>query len=277
VDETAGVDTETAGVDTVTAGMDTVTAGMDTETAGMEAGASGNEAGPAGSLPRVLIFSKTAGFRHQNIEHGVEVLARLASQRGVGLEATEDAEVFHDTGLSAYDAVIFLSTTGDVLDDVQQGALVRFVRSGGGYVGIHAASDTEYDWPWYGELVGGYFDGHPGGPNVREGVILPVDRAHPATAHLPSPWIRTDEWYDIRNLQEGVSVLLDVDETSYKRPSEQPAAQPRPIAWYREFDGGRTFYTALGHTSESFDEAHFLDHVWGGLTWVLASAEPSGS
>jgi type 1 glutamine amidotransferase len=215
----------------------------------------------------VLVFTRAVAFRHASIGAGVDALRELASDAGVGLTATEDPEVFTVRGLSDYDAVVFLSTTGDVLNDDQQEALEDFVRAGGGFAGIHAASDTEYDWPWYGQLVGAYFAWHP--PEVRTGTLLVVEEDHPATTGLPSPWIRQEEWYDLRDLQPGVSVLLEVDETTYKTPAEDPLPEPRPIAWYREFDGGRTFYTALGHAPESFTEPTFRSHIWGGIAWVL--------
>lgn len=237
-------------------------------------GAEGNDTSsiPEGTGgPRVLVFSKTAAFRHGSIEAGVEAFRTLADEHGVTFDHTENAAVFSPQSLELYGAVIFLSTTGDVLNDEQQNAFTSYIQAGGGFVGIHAASDTEYEWPWYGELVGGYFNGHPGNPNVREGTILVAEPDHAATAHLPSTWVRTDEWYDIRDFQEGLTVLLNVDENTYKRPEEEPAAQPRPIAWARDFDGGRMFYTALGHTEGSFAEPDFLNHVWGGLEWVLSA------
>jgi len=218
---------------------------------------------------RVLIFSRTAAFRHGSIEAGIGALEALAAEHGVTLDDTEDPAVFAPESLAVFAAVIFLSTTGDVLDDAQQEAFTSYIRGGGGFVGIHAASDTEYEWPWYGQLVGGYFDGHPGNPNVREGTVLVAQPDHPATAGLPATWVRSDEWYDIRDFQTDVTVLLNVDESTYKRPEEGPAARPRPIAWARVFDGGRMFYTALGHTDESYGEPEFLSHVWGGLEWVL--------
>lgn len=227
----------------------------------------GSVAPEVGDDERVLLFTKTVGFRHASIEPAVEALRGLAEARGVGADHTEDASVFNHDDLSRYDAVVFLLTTGDVLDDDEQAAFTDFVRRGGGFAGIHSASDTEYDWPWYGELVGGYFDGHP--PGVHPATLFVADSNHPATATLPSPWTRTDEWYDIRDLQPGVTVLLDIDETTYKSPAQDPAPEPRPIAWYREFDGGRSFYTALGHTVESYSEPLFLQHVWGGIEWVL--------
>jgi type 1 glutamine amidotransferase len=217
--------------------------------------------------PRILVFSKTAAFRHASIGPGVAALEARAQAEGIGLDATEDAAAFTSADLSRYAAVVFLSTTGDVLGPGQQAALEGFIRGGGGFVGIHSASDTEYDWPWYGELVGAYFDGHP--PGTYTATLHVADADHPATDGLPSPWVRVDEWYDLRDMQPGLSVLLEIDETTYKSPADDPEPDPRPIAWYRVFDGGRTFYTALGHTSESWSEAAFLDHVWGGITWVM--------
>jgi type 1 glutamine amidotransferase len=219
-----------------------------------------------GGGPRILVFTKTAAFRHASIEAGVAALAARAVAEGVTLDATEDARVFTRGNLARYEAVVFLSTTGDVLDGRQQEALEAFIRAGGGFAGIHSASDTEYDWPWYGALVGAYFAGHP--PGVRTATLLVADASHPAAAPLSSPWVRVDEWYDFRDVQPGLSVLLEIDERSYKTPAEGPAGAPRPIAWYRAFDGGRSFYTALGHTTEVWAEPLFVEHVWGGITWV---------
>ena len=220
---------------------------------------------------RILVFTKTEGFRHASIESGITALTRLVSDAGLQLDATEDAEAFTGANLSRYGAVVFLSTTGDVLADAQQDALMEFVQGGGGFVGVHSASDTEYDWPWYGQLVGAYFNGHPTNPGVRTGTLLVVDPDHPSTASLPATWTRSDEWYDLRDLAGGLSILLEVDELSYKTPAENPRPDPHPIAWFREFDGGRTFYTALGHVRESYADPLFLQHLWGGLTWVLGT------
>lgn len=217
----------------------------------------------------VLVFSRTVAYRHASIEPGIEALREMADEAGMGLTATEDPAVFSDEGLAPYGAVVFLSTSGDVLDEDQQSALEAFVHGGGGFAGIHAAADTEYGWPWYGELVGAYFESHP--PGIHTATLHVADGDHPATAALPDPWVRDDEWYDLRDVQEGLSTLLEIDETTYKTAEEDPLPTPRPIAWYREFDGGRTFYTALGHTSASFDEPAFRAHIWGGLQWVLGS------
>jgi type 1 glutamine amidotransferase len=218
---------------------------------------------------RVLLFTKTAGFRHESITPAVAALRRKGESAGVEVDASEDASVFNRAELSRYDAVVFLMTSGDVLDDAQQGALTEFIGGGGGFAGVHSATDTEYGWPWYGQLVGAYFVTHPSNPGVRSGRLSVRAPGHPATRSLPTPWVRSDEWYEFRNLQPGVTVLLDIDETSYKTAAENPASQPRPIAWSRTFGGGRSFYTALGHPSESWAEPLFTAHVWGGIESVL--------
>ena len=218
---------------------------------------------------KVLVFSKTTGYHHESIESGVKALQLLAKEYGIQLDATEDAVVFNIGNLMKYSAVIFLSTTGDVLDDAQQQAFTEFIRAGGGFVGIHSASNTELDWPWYGQLIGGYFNSHPYNPSVREGTILVVDSNHPATSTLPNPWVHMDEWYNMRDMQGSVNILLSINEHSYKRADENPLQIPHPIAWFHEYDGGRSFYTALGHTKASYKNPFFLNHIWGGLRSVL--------
>lgn len=184
------------------------------------------------------------------------------------LTATEDAAVLQT--LPDYDAVVFLLTTRDVLDRPAELALQRFIQAGGGFVGIHSASDTEFDWPWYGRLVGAYFTGHP--PGTQEAVITVVDTTFAATAHLPQTWMHTDEWYDLRTTNQFVNVVLTVDEFSYKTPEQRPVLREKPIAWYHEFDGGRAFYTALGHTVESYSDPLFRTHLREAVTW--AAGEP---
>jgi len=221
---------------------------------------------------RILVFSKTKGFRHSSIPNGIAALRKIAEQNGYLMDTTENAANFNENNLKKYAAVVFLSTTGDVLNDVQQADFERYIQSGGGYVGIHAAADTEYDWPWYGQLVGGYFNGHPSVPsNVQRGQIFVVDKNHPSTEHLSDTLERTDEWYDYRNMYPGVKVLMRINEKSYigSNMNNQHA-----IAWYHEFDGGRAWYTAGGHTEESFSEPDFLRHLAGGLKYAIGNAAP---
>ena len=221
-------------------------------------------AAPAGS--RVLVFARTKGFRHTSIPDGVAAVQALGTKHGFAVEATEDATAFSDQSLGRFVAVLFMSTTGDVLDSTQQEAFQRFIRGGKGFVGVHSASDTEYDWPWFGQLVGAYFKSHPA---VQEAKLDVRDRTHPATKCLPAVWNRRDEWYDFRAQPPAdAKILLTIDETSY---SGGKMGAVHPMAWARAFDGGRTFYTELGHTSEGFKEQAFLDHLAGGILWAMGA------
>jgi type 1 glutamine amidotransferase len=216
--------------------------------------------------PNLLVFSRTQEFRHDSIEGAVAALAEHARQRGFSLTAAEDPSYFSDATLSAYGAVVFLMTTGEVLGDEQQAAFERFIRSGKGFVGVHSASDTEYTWPWYGELLGAYFRGHS---PVMPARVIVEDPTQPATQGLPSPWMRDDEWYAFaENPRPKVSVLLTVDETSYE-PGGGVMGSDHPVAWQRTFDGGRSFYTSLGHTIESYSDPTFMAHLTGGIDWAL--------
>jgi type 1 glutamine amidotransferase len=260
--ENAGPDASTTvnGYGADGAGPDASTA-ADTRSGDGAAPVDGSRSGPL----RVLVFSATAGYRHASIPDGIAALQMLASQRGWTISATEDATQFQDSTLSALDVIVFLSTTGDVLDTDQQAALVRYVQSGKGWVGIHSASDTEHDWPWYGGLVGAYFSSHP---DIQQASIRVEDPTHPSTVGLPNPWVRTDEWYAFTSNPRGrVHVLLSLDESSYS-PGDSGMDGDHPIAWDQTFEGGRSFYTALGHTSESYQEPLFLAHLTGAIEWA---------
>ncbi|MFY1704384.1 ThuA domain-containing protein [Micromonospora sp. WMMA1923] len=210
----------------------------------------------------VLVFSKTAGFRHGSIPAGIAAIQQLGADNGFTVDTTEDGAAFTDENLARYKAVIWLSTTGDVLDAGQQAAFERYIQGGGGYAGVHAASDTEYSWEWYGDLVGAYFSGHPANQTAT---IKVEDHAHDSTAHLPERWSRYDEWYNFRTNPRGdVHVLSSLDETSYN-PGAGAMGADHPIAWCQEYDGGRSWYTGGGHTNESFAEPEFLRHLLGGI------------
>lgn len=213
--------------------------------------------------PQVLVFSKTVGFRHDSIEKGAEAIQKLGREHNFGVYHTEDAGIFTDDQLQKYKAIVFLSTTGDILNPAQQSAFERFIQAGNGFVGIHAASDTEYDWPWYGKMVGGYFESHP---EVQSADIHVHDHTHPATAHLPEIWRHKDEWYDFKDLNKEVNILMTIDEESYKGGK---MGSFHPVSWYHAYDGGRAFYTALGHTKASYDDADFLQHLAGGIAYAL--------
>lgn len=212
----------------------------------------------------VLVFSKTAGFRHDSIAAGVEAIQSLAGARQWVVAAGEDAAIFTDDFLEWFDVVVFLNTTGDILDSDQEAAFERFIQAGGGFVGIHSATDTEYDWVWYGGLVGAYFANHPPGTTPAE--IHVEDPAHPSAVTLPEIWERTDEWYNFtENPRDRVGVILTLDESTY---SGGTMGEDHPISWAHEYDGGRAFYTAMGHTSESFREPLFLEHLTGAIEWA---------
>lgn len=212
---------------------------------------------------RVLVFSKTAGFRHTSIANGKAAIQKLGLEHDFLVDTTEDASFFNEDSLKNYSAVIFLSTTGNVLDNYQEAAFERYIQSGGGFVGIHAATDTEYDWGWYGRLVGGYFISHP---QIQEATLHIKDKEHISTKHLPAEWKRTDEWYNFKKLNKDVNVLMTIDEKSYKGGVN---GDNHPMAWYHEYDGGRAFYTELGHTEESFVEENFLKHILGGIKYAI--------
>lgn len=220
----------------------------------------------------VLVFTKTEGWRHDSIEAGVEAIYQLGNENSFDVTWTEDSENFTTDILSEYDAVIFLNTTLTLFDSDQREAFQNYIQNGGGFVGVHSAADTEYDWPWYGELVGAWFDNHPGNPNVREATIDVIDSNHPSTEHLPMRWDRNDEWYNFGYMNDRVNVLLRLDTDSYEG-SDHPGNHP--IAWYHEFDGGRSFYTGSGHTIESFSEPYYLDHLLGGIQYAMGTRSNS--
>ncbi len=221
--------------------------------------------------PRVLVFSKTLGWHHTSIPNAIAAIQKLGAENNFDVDTTTDASYFNEDSLKNYSAVIFLSTTGNVLDYRQEAAFERYIQAGGGYVGVHAAADTEYDWGWYGRLVGGWFYDHPGihdtFHNVQEGMYNVVDQNNISTKHLPKQWKRTDEFYSFKKLHtDDIKVLITIDENTYhggKRMGDHP------MAWYHDYDGGRAFYTALGHTEESYTDPLYLKHLLGGIEYAI--------
>lgn len=215
------------------------------------------------SKQSLLVFSKTAAFYHDCIPDGKLAIMSLCKDNGIEVDTTTNADYFSDENLSKYDAILFFNTTGDVLDRKQEMAFERFIQAGGGYIGVHSASDTEYEWDWYGKLAGAYFISHP---KIQEAKYLVKDTEFIATNFLPEEWIRTDELYNLKLVNPDVNVILTVDESSYEGGEN---GNIHPMAWYHEYDGGRAFYTALGHTIESYSEAYFLRHLLGGIQYAL--------
>ncbi|HVQ97027.1 MAG TPA: ThuA domain-containing protein [Mycobacteriales bacterium] len=220
----------------------------------------------AAPLTKVLVFSKTAGFRHSSIPNGIAAVQQLGAQNGFTVTATEDANQFNTANLGQYQAVIWMMTTGDVLNDTQQTAFQSYINSGGGYVGVHSAADTEYDWPFYGSLMGAYFSSHPA---IQQAQVRIEDRTNPSVAHLPATWTRTDEWYNYRtNPRANVHVLANLNESSY---SGGTMGGDHPITWCRTVGAGRAWYTGLGHTEASYTDPLFTRMLLGGIQIAAGS------
>ncbi len=218
---------------------------------------------PDRDKPRILIFSKTNGYRHASIPVGIEAIKKLGAEHGFDVDATEDSLAFNKKNLKKYKAIVFLSPTGKVFGLDEEQALQDYIHNGGGYVGIHAATDCEYDWPWYGQLAGAYFKSHP---KQQQAKLIIVNKDHPSTRSLPDTWERFDEWYNFKELSNKVNVLIRIDESSYTGGEN---GENHPMAWYHEFEGGRAFYTELGHTNESFADSNYLNHILGGIEYAM--------
>ncbi|MEM6415278.1 MAG: ThuA domain-containing protein [Pseudomonadota bacterium] len=221
---------------------------------------------------RILVFSRTTEFRHPSIPTGIAAIEKLGSENGFEVVATEDPSQFNDDVLKSFDAVVFLSTTGDVLNSRQELAFERYIQAGGGFVGIHSAVDTEWKedpWFWYRELVGAVFYAHPMSPsNVQSGRLRVEDAKHISTNKLPATYVRADEWYDFVDLRPHLNHLISIDENSYEGGTMGMGVR-HPISWYQDFDGGRSFYTCMGDTIETYRDPFFLDHILGGIAYAV--------
>ena len=215
--------------------------------------------------PRILVFYKTAGYHHSSIAVGLVAIQKLGAENNFDVDTTLDADKINAENLKQYKAVIFLSTTGDILNDEQQEAFKKYIESGGGFMGIHAATDCEYNWPWYGNLVGAYFGAHPA---QQVATLNIVDKNNISTEELPNPWIRKDEWYSFKWMATGLHELITIDEKSYDLGKIKPMGH-HPMAWYHEYDGGRSFYTELGHVDESYTDPVYLRHILGGIIYAM--------
>jgi type 1 glutamine amidotransferase len=213
----------------------------------------------ASSTPRLLVCTRTTDYRHDSIPAAVAAVRAFGAYE---VDATEDPADL-EAPLDRYAAVVFLSTSGEVLTAAGRQRLAAYVEAGGGFVGVHAAACTEYAWPYYGELLGARFARHPA---QQPGRALVEDRDHPATRHLPAVWEFTDEWYDFRTNPRGsVRVLVTADESSYAGGG---MGADHPLAWCREQGEGRSFYTALGHATEAYADPGFRAHLRGGIDWA---------
>jgi type 1 glutamine amidotransferase len=216
--------------------------------------------------PKVLIFSKTNGFRHASIPVGITAIKKLGEENNFDVDATEDSAQFNSENLKKYKVLVFLSPTGKVFGVDEEKALQEYIHHGGGFVGIHAATDCEYNWQWYGDLVGGYFKAHP---KQQQAKFMVVDKNNPATSFLPDVWERFDELYNFKYLNPQIHVLIKIDEKSYD-PGPAAMGDNHPMCWCHEYEGGRAFYTELGHTDESYADPNYLKHILGGIQWAMA-------
>lgn len=216
---------------------------------------------------RILLFSKTDGFRHASIEPAIEVVRRLGQEYGFEVDATEDSNWFTEERLESYDAVFFLNTSMTLFNDAQRDVFENYIRSGGGYLGTHSAADTEYNWPFYGVLVGAWFKNHP---PVQHGEIVVNSYSHPATVVLPPRWSIEDEWYNFRQLPQGVTVLAELDTESIEG-SEHPGYHP--ATWYHSVGEGRAFYTVMGHSESTWNHSHFINQLLGAIRYVTGVSQ----
>lgn len=216
----------------------------------------------------VALFSKTAGWHHEATNEGVTAVKRLSELHQFNVFWSEDANrIFTDQELAKYKVVVFLLTTGDVLNPEQQAAFERYIRAGGGYVGVHSASDTEYEWPWYTKMVGHMFVAHP---HIQTATIKVENRDFPGMDRFAGRFLATEEWYEFdASRSPNLTYLLSVDESTYE-PKKRASGNPpfHPISWYQNYDGGRAFYTALGHIPATYSDPSFMHHIYGGIYWA---------
>ncbi|WP_223248766.1 ThuA domain-containing protein [Leeuwenhoekiella nanhaiensis] len=210
----------------------------------------------------VLVFKKTNGFRHASIETGVETLREIGRENVWAVQHSEDSLIFTPQNLKNFDLVVFLSTTGDILGEEQQEAFKNYMENGGKFFGIHAASDTEYGWPWYGEFIGGYFMSHP---KTQKATVVKKEK-HPTVAMFPERFERTDEWYNFKNLSPNVHVTLTLDESSYEGGAN---GDYHPHAWFHKVGEGEMYYTGGGHTEEAYAEPLFRKHLEEVMKWLM--------
>jgi len=210
----------------------------------------------------VLVISETKGWVHDSIESGIDLIENIGDKNNFNVYHSDNSKVITSENLKEFNSIIFLNTTGDILSKNEQNVMEQFIKNGKGYVGVHSASDTEYEWQWYGDLVGAYFRNHS---DVVDGKIFTVDNAHKITEHLNPEWNIEDEWYNFDYISDNINVLLKLDETSYEG-GEHP--DYHPITWYHEYDGGRSFYTALGHTKEVFKDERFIKLLEKGILYA---------
>lgn len=211
----------------------------------------------------LLVYTKANISVHEAIQTGTETIRDIADQHGLQVTVTDDSTMFRSDNLSQYSAIIFANTSGEILDDEGKAAFKEYIQNGGGFAGIHAASTTEYNWEWYGNMVGNYFDGHPA---IQTATLNIHDHSHPSTSHLPEEWVWEDEYYNWQHtLSDDITVLMSVDESTYEGGT---SGDLHPVTWYHEYDGGRAWYTSLGHGAEYYSDPQFVRLLEGGILWA---------
>ena len=208
----------------------------------------------------VLVITETKGWVHDSIESGLKLIQNIGNKNNFNVYHSDNSSVITYKNLKEIKTIIFLNTTEEILTDFEQKVMESFIKSGKGFVGVHAAADTEYNWQWYGKLVGAYYRNHP---EVMNGKILTIN--HKITNHLDSEWEIEDEWYNFDYVNYDINILLHLDEDSYIG-GEHP--DYHPITWYHEYDGGRSFYTGLGHTKEVYDDERFIKLLEKGILYA---------
>ncbi len=226
--------------------------------------------------PRILVFTRNGptldgrkGYVHDNIASSVAAIRQLAGQHGIAVDVTDDAQLFNDATLPRYRALVFSNTNNEIFDTAdQRAALQRYIRGGGGFVGIHSACGSMRNWPWFWAMAGGTFARHP---KLQEFTITVADRQHPSTAFLGETWRWTDEFYYLREMPPGLQVLLTGALEPLDDPQKPKGETSRPLAWCHVFEGGRCWFTTLGHRKESYADPVFQKHLLGGILWAVGS------
>lgn len=232
----------------------------------------------ADSTPRILLYTRNGltlegkkGYVHENIPSSVAAIKKLGAENGFAVDVSDDPQTFTDANLKQYRALVFSNTNNEIFDTPEQRtAFQRYLRGGGGFAAIHCVCGSMRNWPWFWAMVGGSFVRHP---KLQEFTLFTVDRTHPSTAHLPATWRYTDEFYYLRDMPNDLKVLLDGDLTTLVDPKKPANEKTRPLAWYHHFEGGRCWYTTLGHRKESYSDPIFVKHILGGILWAMDASK----
>lgn len=232
----------------------------------------------AESPPRILVYTRNGltldgkkGYIHENIPASVAAIEQLGAENGFAVEVSDDPDIFTDAKLKSYRVLVFSNTNNQIFtSEAQQAALQRYIRGGGGFVGIHSACGSMRAWPWFWSMIGGSFVRHP---KLQEFTVNVVDRKHPSTAHMGASFRWTDEFYYLRDMPPDLHVLLTGDLVKLDDPQKPKGETVRPLAWCHEFEGGRAWYTTLGHRKENYSDPFYQKHILGGILWAMKGSK----